>query len=104
MASGPIGGIIDTTLNGSPLPFPKGVALQQWLSGVGALGLNGVPAGELPIYAPRYNAVVGPANVPSQAWIASDASGMANQTMYFSFDTPVSASPPSAARDASSSA
>src|SRR5580692_9055019 len=29
--SGPIGGTIDTTLNGSAKPFPKGVALDQWL-------------------------------------------------------------------------
>ncbi|MGD0678838.1 MAG: hypothetical protein ABSC94_25820 [Polyangiaceae bacterium] len=91
---GPIGGIIQTTLNGSSLPFPKGLAFQQWLTGVGALGQNGVPAGELSIYTPRYNAVVAAANTPSQAWIASDSSGMAGQTMYFSFDTPVGGTAP----------
>jgi hypothetical protein len=89
---GPVGGIIDTTLNGSTMPFPKGVALQQWLTNVGALGQNGVPQGELSIYDPRYNAVVGPSNKPSQPWITADqASGNAGQTMYFSFDTPVNA-------------
>jgi hypothetical protein len=93
-ASGPIGGVIDTTLNGSSLPFPKGVVLQEWLGGVGALGLNGVPATELPIYSPRYNAVVTATNTPSQPWITSDASGLANQTIYFSFDTPVSLGAP----------
>ena len=94
-SNGPIGGIIQTALNGSSMLFPKGVAFQQWLSGVGALGQNGVPAGELSIYDPRYNAVVAAPNVPSQAWITADSSGMAGQTIYFSFDTPVNA-PPSA--------
>jgi hypothetical protein len=100
---GPIGGIVDTTLNGSTTPFPKGVAFQQWLTGVGALGLNGVPAGELSIYTPRYNAVVAAPNTPSQAWITSDASGMTGQTMYFSFDTPVNGAPVTAGTDAGGS-
>jgi hypothetical protein len=100
---GPIGGIIDTTLNGSTMQFPKGVALQQWLSGIGALGLHGVPAGELSIYAPRYNSVVMPTHKPSQPWIDSDmsSSGMGGQTMYFSFDTPVDLNPPPAGPDPS---
>jgi hypothetical protein len=88
---GPIGGIIDTTLNGSMNPFPKGVSLQKWLTNVTALGQNNVPAGELSIYDPRYNATVAAANTSSQAWITSDASGMAGSTMYLSFDTPVNA-------------
>jgi hypothetical protein len=88
-AMGPIGGILGTTLNGSSQPFPKGLALQQWLKGVGALGVN-VPTGELSIYDPRYNAVVATANGPSQPWISSDGSGMSGQTMYFTFNTPVS--------------
>lgn len=96
-SSGPIGGVIQTTLNGSTMPFPKGVAFRQWLGVVGALGQGGVPANELSIYDPRYNAQVTPSNTPSQAWIVSDSSGMANQTMYFSFDTPVN--PPAAAPD-----
>ena len=91
-----IGGTIVTTLNGSTMPFPKGVALQKWLQLVG--GLNGappVPAGELTIYQPRYNAVVGPMNKPSQPWILSDQmADMPSQTMYFSFDTPVQLTPP----------
>jgi hypothetical protein len=89
----PIGGIIDTTLNGSMMSFPKGVKLQQWLQNVGALGQNGVTAGELSIYQPRYNSVVAAANTASQPWITSDGSGIAGQTMYFSFDTPVGAQP-----------
>jgi hypothetical protein len=94
-AGGPIGGIIVTTLNGSTAPFPKGVSLQKWLTNVNALGQNGVPPGELSIYDPRYNAVVSPANKPSQPWITADmASGMSGQTMYFSFDTPVNAMAP----------
>ena len=88
-AKGPIGGIVQTTLNGSTMPFPKGVAFQQWLMGVGALGQHGVPPNELSIYQPRYNAVVSATNTPSQPWIVADSSGMGGQTMYFSFDTPV---------------
>jgi hypothetical protein len=93
-AMGPVGGIFDTTVNGSMAPFPKGVAFQQWLTGLGALGRN-VAAGELSIYDPRYNAVVSTINPPSQPWITSDSSGMAGQTMYFSFNTPIApATPP----------
>jgi hypothetical protein len=94
--SDPLGGVIDTTLNGSSMQFPKGVALQQWLTNLGALGQEGVPQGELSINAPRFNSVVGTANKPSQPWITGDpASGSGNQTMYFSFDTPVNLNPPS---------
>jgi hypothetical protein len=97
-SSGVIGGIIDTTLNGTSNPFQKGQILDQWLGGVGALGQNGVPAAELSIYQPRYNAVVGAGNKPSQPWITSDsAAGSPNQTMYFSFDTPVNAPTPAGA-------
>jgi hypothetical protein len=88
MTLGPIGGTIDTTLNGSTMPFPKGVALGQWLGIVGALGQNGVPAADLSIYQPRNNASVTAAQVASQAWISSGS-----QTLYFSFDTPVNAPP-----------
>jgi hypothetical protein len=92
MNSTAIGGTIDTTLNGSTMPFPKGVALQQWLTNVNALGQANVPAGELSIFQPRFNAVVSATNTPSQPWITSDMmSGMLGQTMYFSFDTPVNA-------------
>jgi hypothetical protein len=88
---GPIGGVLDTTLNGSTAAFPKGVSLQKWLTHVNALGTDGVPAGELAIYQPRYNAQVSPENTPSQPWITSDASGMQGATMYLSFDTPTNA-------------
>jgi hypothetical protein len=91
-ANGPIDGTVDQTLNGSTQPFPKGVALQQWLGNVGALGQNGVPAADLSIYQPRYNAVVGASNKPSQPWITSP-NGSTTQTMYFSFDTPVGGTP-----------
>jgi hypothetical protein len=86
--NGPIAGVIDTTLNGSTQPFPKGVALQQWLGLVGALGTDGVPAGDLAIYQPRDNAQVAATNTPSQPWITSDP-----WTAYFSFDAPVNAMP-----------
>jgi len=90
---GPIGGIIDTTLNSGSGSFAKGVALQKWLGIVGGLGQNMVPATELSIFQPRYNATVAAANTPSQPWITSDSSGQAGATMYFSFDTPVQTAP-----------
>jgi hypothetical protein len=91
---GDIGGIIDTTLNGSSMPFHKGVALQKWLGVVNALGQSGVPATELSIFQPRFDVTVGPSNTPSQAWITSDSQGVAGMTQYFSFDTPVNLNPP----------
>jgi hypothetical protein len=74
------------TLNGSAAPFPKGQALDQWLGLVNALGVLGAPTGEIPLVPPRFNAVVGPGNKPSQPWVQDDATP---NTMYFSFDTPV---------------
>ncbi len=88
--NGVIGATIEQTLNGSTMPFPKGVSLLKWLGNVNGLGRNGVPAQELSIYQPRFNSTVAAANKPSQAWITADqASGMGGQTMYLSFDTPV---------------
>jgi hypothetical protein len=85
-----IGGNVQTTLSGSTAPFPKGVALQSWLQTLGALGQNGVPAGQLSIYQPKYNATVSSANAQSQPWIAAGAmSSEPSATMYFSFDAPV---------------
>jgi hypothetical protein len=86
--SGDVGGVIDETLNGSTATFAKGVALDQWLDNLSALGQGGVPKTELSIYSPRYNATVSAANKPSQPWITSG-----KNTMYFSFDTPVDATP-----------
>ena len=88
-----IGGTVQTTLNGSSsTPFAKGAALQSWLQGLGALGQNGVPSGELSIYQPKYNATVATTNTISQPWISASAmSSEPNATMYFSFDTPVNA-------------
>ena len=83
-------GRIVQTLNGSTNSFVKGAALFDWLGLQGALGVNGAPSMELPILQPRYDAVVGPGNKPSQAWIQDDASP---HTMYFSFDTPVNQPP-----------
>jgi hypothetical protein len=92
MSNSNIGGIIVQTLNGSTQPFPKGTTLSTWLDENGALGTAGVPATELSIYQPRYNAVVGASNKPSQPWITADSkSGHSGATMYFSFDTPVNA-------------
>ncbi len=99
--NGAIGGIIETTLNGSTMPFPKGVALQQWLGNVHALGQSGVPATELSIYQPRFDVTVGPTNTPSQSWITSDSTGATGMTEYFSFDTPVNLNPPVSGPDPS---
>jgi hypothetical protein len=94
-ATDPLGGIIDTTLNGSTKPFPKGQSLLKWLGIVGALGQGGVKANELSIYQSRYNSVVAATNTPSQPWItADDPSTTPSPTEYFSFDTPVNAPTP----------
>ena len=108
-ANGPDDGVIIQTLNVGGGPFVKGQMLDKWSGIVGALG-GVVPAADLPIYQPRYNAVVGPTNKPSQPWITDEhavmggggggcygrrcdagagGGGTTNQTMYFSFDTPV---------------
>jgi hypothetical protein len=91
---GAIGGAIVQTLNGSSAPFPKGQALAQWLAlpSVAALGRDGVPAADVSIFQPRFNALVGPSNKPSQPWITADPPPK-DPTMYFSFDTPVNAPP-----------
>jgi hypothetical protein len=96
----PVAGVVQTTLNGSSMMFPKGQALQQWLTNVNALGQGGVPGGQLSIYQPRYNSVVSATNKPSQPWIDSDNMGT-QQTMYFSFDTPVNLNPPMTGPDPS---
>jgi hypothetical protein len=90
--NGVIAGFIDEKLNGSSSTFVKGQYLDMWLGDIGALGVS-VPAGELSIWQPRYNAVVGAANKPSQPWITSAANAGGN-TMYFSFDTPVNPTTP----------
>jgi hypothetical protein len=83
-------GTIVQTLNGTTHPFVKGQKFYQWLGNNGALGVGGAPAHELPIQQARFNAVVGAANTPSQPWILDDSS-TPNNTMYFSFDTPIGA-------------
>ncbi len=80
---GDINAIVQQTLpNGSP--FPRGVAMEQWLTNVGAL-----TNGELPIQQARHNADVTVANTPSTPWILADQNAKpAKATEYFSFDTP----------------
>jgi hypothetical protein len=73
------------TLNGSSKPFPKGVALAQWLGDVNALGVEGAPAGEIPIFEERGNAGV---TNKAQAWLVDGPT-----SDYLSFDTPVNAPP-----------
>lgn len=95
-----IGGVIDTTLNGSGLPFTKGSTMKSWLEGRGALGRN-APPGELSLWQAKHDALVTPANKASQPWILADpSSGQGGATMYFSFDTPISGEPVLPAVDA----
>jgi hypothetical protein len=86
-----LGGVIETTLAGGQA-FPKGQALSQWLANVNALGVNGAPAGELPILESKHNSNVTAANTPSTQWIVADQNaprGAQGATQYFSFDTPL---------------
>jgi hypothetical protein len=86
-----IGGVIQTTLSGGQ-PFPKGQAMQQWLANVNALGVNGAPAGELPIQEAKHNSNVTAANTNSTVWIVADQNAPRTgrgATQYFSFDTPL---------------
>ena len=78
------GDVVTTLPNGQD--FPEGQALQQWLTGVGAL-----TGGTLPIWYARHNADVA-SNSPSQSWIVLDpsvAAPNAGALQYMSFDTPV---------------
>jgi hypothetical protein len=79
---GNINAIVQQTLPGGA-PFPRGVAMEQWLTNVGAL-----TNGELPIQQARRNAWVTAANTPSTPWIVADPKAPADTTEYFSFDTP----------------
>jgi hypothetical protein len=90
MMGGNINADVQTTLlNGGP--FPKGQYLKQWLGVVGALGVNGAPAGELPIQQARHNANLSTSNTQSTSWIVPDPSvgASAGTTEYFSFNTPL---------------
>jgi hypothetical protein len=99
-SSGAIGGSIVQTLNLNGGPFSKGQTLAQWLAlpQVSALGKDGVPASDVSIWQPRFNALVATPNKPSQPWITADPATKA-PTMYFSFDTPVNLNPPSTGPD-----
>ncbi|MGH7328542.1 MAG: hypothetical protein ACREJX_09355, partial [Polyangiaceae bacterium] len=87
--NGTIDAIIQTTLP-SGGPFPKGIAMKQWLGNVNALQ----PSGELEIQQARHNAKVTAANTTSTPWIVSDSAAQPpGETEYFSFDTPFGAGP-----------
>ncbi len=95
LPNGPDPGTIVTQLTGGG-SFPKGQILASWLANVHALGIN-APTGEVSLFQPRYNAVVGASNPASQPWITTqpeaDSGVTQTQTMYFSFDTPVGGIP-----------
>jgi hypothetical protein len=78
------GDVVTTTLKNGAM-FPEGVALQKWLTAVGALTNN-----QLPIWYARHNADLSKVNTASQPWIELDKSTAdPNAAEYFSFDTPV---------------
>jgi hypothetical protein len=80
-----MGDLVTTLADGRP--FPKGVALSEWLANVNAL-----QNGKLPIEEARNNARVGPTHTPSQAWILADANSPApGAAQYLSFNTPTNA-------------
>jgi hypothetical protein len=81
---GDITAFVQTIRPGGQL-FPRGAALMDWLSTVGALD-----AGKLPIQAARHNADVSATNTASLPWLAADPSSPApGATESFSFDTPL---------------
>jgi hypothetical protein len=65
-------------------PFPKGQALLDWLTNVGAL-----QNGALPIEDSRFNAIVDGTHMDSQSWITAPGSEGMTATQYFSFNTPI---------------
>jgi hypothetical protein len=75
--------IVKTLPSGAP--FPKGIALEQWLTNVNALS-----GGKLAISQARHNADVSTMQISSQPWIKAE-SGAAGATEYFTFNTPVGA-------------
>ena len=79
---GDITSSIVTTLP-SGAPFPKGLALQQWLTNVNALS-----GGKLAISQARHNADVAAVNTASQPWIKAESKSP-GATEYFTFNTPV---------------
>jgi len=70
-------------------PFPRGVAMHEWLTNVNALTND-----ELHIVQARHNALVSAANTASLPWIETDTmADPPSQTEYFSFDTPFGTAP-----------
>jgi hypothetical protein len=70
-------------------PFPRGVAMHEWLTNVNALTND-----ELHIVQARHNALVTAANTASLPWIETDTmADPPSQTEYFSFDTPFGTAP-----------
>ncbi|MEA2750303.1 MAG: hypothetical protein QOI41_4446 [Myxococcales bacterium] len=77
--------IVTTLPNG--MPFPKGVALQDWLTNVNALS-----GGKLNITSAKHNADVTAMHTASQPWIKAESKS-AGATEYFTFNTPTTAAP-----------
>jgi hypothetical protein len=84
-------GTVDTTIETtlpSGKPFPKGEAMKEWLTNVGAL-----TGGQLPVVYACHNSDVSVSNAASLPWIVD--SSPSGGTEYFSFDTPFGAPPAS---------
>ena len=77
---------IVTTLP-SGAPFPKGIALQDWLANVNALS-----GGMLAIQSAKHNADVTAMHTASQPWIKAESKSP-GATEYFTFNTPTTAAP-----------
>jgi hypothetical protein len=86
---GYVGAVVET-LQQSGAPSPTRVRFQQWLTSVGALGVNGAPPGELPINRANHNADLGPSNQASTPWIVTDGhTTPPGAVQTFTFDTPL---------------
>lgn len=91
---------ITTTLNVGGGTFAKGVALEQWLGNVHALGTSGASSTEVAVASPSFDPNVTSSNTVSQPWATFDMTNAPSSvsstdksfpTAYFSFNTPVGA-------------
>jgi hypothetical protein len=60
------------TVEASGFPFPAWPAMSTWLGTLGALGVDGAPAGELVINDACHNVDVSTSNSKTQVWLSAD--------------------------------
>jgi hypothetical protein len=78
------------TVEASGFPFPAGPAMSTWLGTLGALGVDGAPAGELVINDACHNVDVSTSNSKTQVWLSADETSIVPEAPEaISFDTPV---------------